>query len=260
MKKSLPFLILFIFLNALTIAQTCTPPTGGTLEAPNTGCSDRVATIKIVGVSNATGYNWSIIGATFTKMSDTEYNIVFGSGNVTISVTPTNGVNNSCLGTPFTKTITVTSAPTKPSITQTGTTLTSSTSTSYQWYLGSNMIPGATSATYSPTQNGTYYVESKNANGCGTFSDAFTYFTTAITEDAKFKSFTFYPNPIEIHINTVFTEKYDLEFFDTSGRKVLDNKNLIGENQTDLSSFNKGIYIMKVTSGGKIATRKIILK
>lgn len=260
MKKSLPFLIFFSFLSAFTFAQTCTPPTNGTLDAPNTGCSNRVATLKISGVSNATGYNWTIIGSTFTKISDTEYNIVFGTSDITITVTPTNGVNGSCLGTTITKTITVTSAPSKPTITQVGTTLTSSTSTNYQWYLGNNIISGAIAATYSPTQNGTYYVESKNTNGCGTVSDAFTYFTTAIREDAKFKSFSFYPNPVETNINTIFNNKYDLEFFDSSGRKVLENRNLNGEHQIDLSSFNKGIYIMKVTSDGKIAIRKIILR
>ena len=122
------------------------------------------------------------------------------------------------------------------------------------------MIAGATAATYSPTQSGTYYVESKNTSGCGTFSDAFTYFTTAIKEDAKFKAFNFYPNPVESSLFTIFTKKYDLEFFDLLGRKVLENKNLTGESQTDLSAFNKGIYIMKVTSGGKIATRKVIVK
>ena len=259
MKKSLHFLFLFIFLNTFIFAQ-CTPPTGGTLNAPSTGCSDRVATIRVSGVSNATSYTWSIVGANSTKVTDTEYNIVYGSGNVTITVTPANGTNGSCIGTPLTKTITVSAAPSKPTVTQTGTTLNSSTSTSYQWYLGNNMISGATASTYSPTQNGTYYVESRNANGCSTFSDAFTYFTTAIREDAKFKSFSFYPNPVQTTLNTVFTEKYDLEFFDTLGRKVLESKNLIGETQTDMSALNKGIYIMKVTSGGKIATRKMIIK
>ena len=259
MKKSLHFLFLFIFLNTFIFAQ-CTPPTGGTLNAPSTGCSDRVATIRVSGVSNATSYTWSIVGANSTKVTDTEYNIVYGSGNVTITVTPANGTNGSCIGTPLTKTITVSAAPSKPTVTQTGTTLNSSTSTSYQWYLGNNMISGATASTYSPTQNGTYYVESRNANGCSTFSDAFTYFTTAIREDAKFKSFSFYPNPVQTTLNTVFTEKYDLEFFDASGRKVLESKNLIGETQTDMSALNKGIYIMKVTSGGKIATRKMIIK
>ena len=259
MKKFLPFLFLFIFVNGFIFAQ-CIPPTGGSITAPITGCSDRVATVSVSGVSNATSYIWSIVGASFTKITDTEYNIVYGSGDVTITVTPTNGTNGSCIGTPLTSTINVSASPTKPTITQTGTTLTASASTSYQWYLGSSVIAGAIAATYSPSQNGTYYIESKNANSCSTFSDAFTYFTTAIKEDAKFKSFSFYPNPVETTLNTVFTEKYELEFFDTSGRKILESKNLIGETQIDVTAFNKGIYLMKVTSGGKIATRKIIIK
>lgn len=260
MKKSLPFLFLFIFLSVFTIAQTCVPPTGGTINSPNTGCSDRVAKVTVTGVSNATSYNWDIQGASSTRVTDTEYNIVFGSANVVITVTPVNSVNGPCSGTPLTKTIIVSASPAKPTITQSGTTLNSSTATAYQWYLGSTPISGATASSYTPTQNGTYYVESRNNNGCGTFSDAFTFFTTAIREDAKFKAFSFYPNPVETTLNTVFTERYDLEFFDASGRKILESKNLNGETQTDMTPYNKGIYIMRITSGGKIATRKIILK
>lgn len=260
MKKSLPFLFLFIFLNVVVFAQTCVLPSGGTLNVPNIGCTDRVATITVTGFSNVTSYNWLITGATYTKISDTEYSILFGSSNVSITVTAINAVNGPCSTVLPTKNISVGAAPSKPTITQTGITLTSSTATNYQWYLGNSAIAGATLANYSPSQNGTYYVESKNATGCGTFSDAFTFFTTAIKEDAKFKAFSFYPNPIETSINTVFNEKYDLDFFDTSGRKVLESKNLYGENQTDLSSFKRGMYIMKISSNGKIATRKIILK
>src|SRR5690606_26691718 len=36
----------------------------------------------------------------------------------------------------------------------------------YQWMQGTTPIPGATSATYSPTQNGSYWVILYNAEGC----------------------------------------------------------------------------------------------
>ncbi|TKC00371.1 T9SS type A sorting domain-containing protein [Pedobacter cryophilus] len=263
MKKLLPFLFVLTFLLPIySIAQTCVIPAGGVINGGATGCTDRVATYTISGVSNATTYNWVITGAQdFTRVSDTEYSIVFASANVTIQVTPINQTNGPCAGPVVSKTVAVSASPAKPVISQTATTLTSTTSTSYQWYVSNTLIIGAISQTYNPTQSGVYRVEAKNtATGCSTFSDPINYFTTAIREDARFKTFSFYPNPVVTSLHTNFSERYNLEFYDTSGRKVFENNNLNGEQETDLTSLNRGMYLMRIISGDKRATRKLILK
>ncbi|MBD3748326.1 MAG: T9SS type A sorting domain-containing protein [Sphingobacteriales bacterium] len=259
MKKLLPFLALLIFLLIGKVSAQCVNPTGGSISGPTTGCTDRVASYTVSGVNNATGYTWNISGAAnFSKVSDTEYSIVYGTSTVTITVTPTNG---SCTGTPLTTTVTVTSAPSKPLISQTSNTLTSTTAAFYQWYLNDALITGATSQTYTPTESGVYKVEVKAvADGCSSFSDGFNYYTTAIGEDKKFQSFTFYPNPVQTTLNTNFNTHYDLEFYDLMGRKVLVNKDLMGAQQTNLTSLNKGLYLMRIISDGKKATRKILIK
>lgn len=259
MKKLLPFLGFLVFLFIGKVEAQCVNPTGGSISGPSTGCTDRVASYTVSGVSNATGYTWNITGAAnFSKISDTEYSIVYGSSSVTITVTPTNGT---CTGAPLTTTVSVTSAPNKPTISQTSSTLTSSAATFYQWYLNDAVITGATAQTYTPTQSGVYKVEVKaTANGCSTFSDGFNYYTTAVGEDKKFQSFTFYPNPVQNTLNTDFNAHYDLEFYDLMGRKVLVNKDLMGAQQTDLTSLNKGLYLMRIISDGKKATRKILIK
>lgn len=263
MKKLLLFLFVLTFsIPIYSLAQTCIIPAGGIINGGASGCTDRVATYTISGVTNATTYNWVITGAQdFTRVSDTEYSIVFASANVTIQVTPINQTNGPCSGPVITKTVNVASSPGKPSISQTSTTLTSTSAASYQWYVSNTLIVGAISQTYNPTQSGLYRVEAKNTTtGCSTFSDPFNYFTTGIREDARFKTFNFYPNPVVTSLHTNFSERYNLEFYDTSGRKVFENINLNGEQETDLTSLNRGIYLMRIISGDKRATRKLILK
>lgn len=262
MKKLLPFLFAVTSLfPILAQAQTCIIPTGGTINGSTNGCSDRTSTYTVTGVANATTYNWVITGAQgFTKVSPTEYNIVFGNTNVTIQITPINETNGPCSGAVISTTVPVSVSLAKPLISQIGSVLNTTTAASYQWYAGSSAISGAIAQTYTPAVNGLYTVEVKNAAGCSTFSDQFNFIKSSIKEDVRFKTFSFYPNPVVGAIHTNFLERYDLEFFDTSGRKVLQNQNLVGDQETDLSILNKGMYIMKINSGNKNATRKIIIR
>jgi hypothetical protein len=185
---------------------------------------------------------------------------VFGSTNVSIQITPINDTNGPCSGAVVSKPVTVSASLSKPVISQIGSVLNTTTATSYQWYAGSSAISGAIAQSYTPAVNGLYTVEVKNAAGCSTFSDQFNFIKSGVKEDVRFKTFSFYPNPVEGVIHTNFLERYDLEFFDASGRKVLQNQNLSGDQETDLSNLNKGIYIMRINSGNKNATRKIIIR
>jgi len=264
MKKLLPFLIVFQLFISFVNAQTCIPPTGGTITGDVNGCVDRVSTYRISGVTGATTYSWAFTGpATASKVTDDTYSLVFnGPGAVNISVTPINQANGSCYGVPVTVSVLISATPNKPIVTQTGQTLTSSASSSYQWYLGSTLLTNQTSQTISLTQTGQYRVQvtGSAASSCSIFSDPFNYVVTAIKEDNKFDGLTFYPNPVTTTIHVDFAQKFDVEFFDISGRKSLIKSNLKGNEEIDLSQLNRGIYIMRVNSGGKFAVRKLILQ
>lgn len=260
MKKIL--LVVILFSLSLTNHIFAQVPTGGTIIGPARVCSNVLGSYKVSGVVGATEYIWVITGvesSSVSSISTTERSIIFGSSNVTVTVTPKNASGS---GTPLTFNTAINGLPSKPTITQTGNVLAvPSGASSYQWYFNNSAISGATTRTYTLTATGIYDVEITNSTGCSIKSEKRNYFPTAVKEDAQFSSFTFYPNPItNSKITTNFSEKYDLQFFTLDGKIILDNKALKGEVVTELSGINPGIYLMKIISNNKVANRKIIVK
>lgn len=271
MKKLLSLLfILALSLNRL-FAQ-CTPPANVTITGPDVtavngaplsftarGCIDRVAVFTVSTSAGATDYEWTITGTrSFTRVSPTQYSIVFENNTVQIDVTPK---NSNCSGNTTSLTVTVSATPNKPSISQTGNELNAGiTAAGYQWYNGSTEIKDAKSQTYTPTTNGSYLVQATNNGGCSSFSAPFNFVKTAIREDAIFSNFTFYPNPITTQLFVDFNKRFELSFFNLSGQETLQKTDLQGKQEIDLSSLKRGIYLMKITSDGKTAVRKLLLK
>lgn len=75
-----------------------------------------------------------------------------------------------------------------------------------------------------------------------------------------------YPNPVsngEQHIVNIQAEngntQYQISLFDMMGKEVISKKAKNGENALDLNTFNKGIFILEVTTDGKqIYSNKLI--
>ncbi|WP_017257470.1 T9SS type A sorting domain-containing protein [Pedobacter arcticus] len=266
MKKILPILSLLLLPLSQLFAQCTTPGNviisgTGIASGANTGvgCTDRVVIYTASTSTGATNYVWNITGTSgITQISPTQYSVVFENSNVTIEVTPMNGA---CAGNKSTVTITVASIPNRPSVQQTGNNLDANvTAAKYQWYLGNTPITGATSKTFSPTTNGAYIVEAYNASGCSVYSSPFNFFQTAIQEDAIFNNFRFYPNPVVSNLNIDFSKRYDLSLIDLRGQQVMHKNDLQNKQEIDLSSLKRGLYLMKITSDGKTAVRKLLLK
>jgi PKD repeat protein len=161
----------------------------------------------------------------------------------------------------------VNAPPIKPVISQNGNVLSSSASSGNQWYLDGNLIFGATSTTYTVTQDGDYAVKVTDGNDCSVISDKLTVKITGVIAADNRHSFQIYPQPssgfftlagegidqkIELHVYTLSGQLVYAESIRPSGKKILQ---LI-----DLSGLDKGIYLIRLTGSDKTWNHKLVLQ
>lgn len=154
-------------------------------------------------------------------------------------------------------------APAIPVITINGTTLSSTTATTYQWYLNGALISGATSQTYTATKNGKYVVRITDSKGCVYQYSVGVPFTgaTGIAVNELEQKLNFYPNPttgiVSIDNTQLYGANYEIRVFDPVGKLILTGKNA---NYLDLSMYENGIYFLQVNDGNHATfTKKISL-
>lgn len=146
-----------------------------------------------------------------------------------------------------------------PTITQSGGDLITDPFSFYQWYLDGNPIPGATSQTYTPTQNGTYYVEAVGSNGCIGQSSTFILSNVSVAElDNKFQ-FSVFPNPSagQFMVNTDL-RKYEGYISDLLGKRII--KLASNFSSINLEKVNSGIYFLNISSAQGIKSIKLIVE
>jgi trimeric autotransporter adhesin len=121
-------------------------------------------------------YQWSIGGAIIPLANADTYLVASGG---TYMVTVTNAAG--CIAT---ASVTMTTIPAPSAVVTTSGTLSfcvggsvdlsvASGASSYQWYKGGVVIPGATTDLYTATTTGTYYVTDSNSSGCGATSSSY---------------------------------------------------------------------------------------
>ena len=122
------------------------------------------------------------------------------------------------------------------------------TFTSTNWtYSGANALDG----------------ESDNASATtpfpiGTYSN-----TTASTSNNTIPGFNASPNPVKgnsLTVTTSSTEAKTVNIFNVLGRKVFSQRFSSMNKIMDISGISSGVYIMKVSEGNNIATKKLIIE
>ncbi|APG65311.1 hypothetical protein LPB136_08085 [Tenacibaculum todarodis] len=91
---------------------------------------------------------------------------------------------------------------------------------------------------------------------------------SASIEDFAFSGFNLYPNPSNGEINLAFevinTDEVKTQLYDLRGRKVSQQtfKNVSTQFSEKLTydTITTGIYLLRISNGGKVSTRKIIIK
>jgi len=155
------------------------------------------------------------------------------------------------------------SAPAQPSISLSGNDVVSTTGVTYQWYVDGNLIPGATSQNYTPTQNGIYVVRITDANGCVyAYSAGYPYtLVTGIKENQIAANLKVYPNPTNgiVTIDDWYIKSigYSVNVIDAQGKIIISQQN---ENKLDLSSFDSGVYFVSIqTADGMLINKRVSL-
>ncbi|WP_405606579.1 T9SS type A sorting domain-containing protein [Polaribacter sp. Asnod1-A03] len=83
---------------------------------------------------------------------------------------------------------------------------------------------------------------------------------TASIDDVFSSKISIYPNPANDFIKISTSETIDsVDVYNLIGKKVISSKNLI-ENSLDISTLAKGVYMLKLTSGSAVASKKLIKK
>lgn len=153
--------------------------------------------------------------------------------------------------------------PARPTLTYHPLYLECSPAPSYQWYLvGSGAITGATSQTYTPTQDGFYYCIITNRCPSAP-SDTLSFFGTGIAEQNAGSIVSMYPNPASGELN-IRSGRYTIikaELLNISGQ-VIHSWSQAGKALTlNLSGFTNGIYIIRICDeSGAILYRKLVIE
>ncbi len=156
----------------------------------------------------------------------------------------------------------------KPTITQTGTSLIASYGLKYKWYVDGVVDITNETKTYNPSKSGVYRVEIVSPSGCVTASADFNYVLSAIKpSDAAEIDLNVYPIPTKGVLNLSFDilkkENIEIKVNNIVGQEILKKQynNLSGKfNQAfDLKAFEDGTYVLSLKIGSKYYTQKFIL-
>ena len=241
-----------------TVIVTVAPTLVANAGHDTSVCSGKSITLH---ASGGTNYSWSPArGLSGTTIPDP---IAKPDSTTRYTVTVTSG---SCEPSVASVTVTVLPNPPVPTVTKSGFTLTSSSATGNQWNRNGVPISGATSQSYTVTQNGNYTVAVTGSNGCSSTSDSVNV-TVGVQSEIPPRGtsdLVFFPNPnngaFTFSFNADQQSNYDIELRDVLGRLIHQEhlNKFLGHysEQFDLHVYPKGFYSLLVRSG----TERMVVK
>ena len=132
----------------------------------------------------------------------------------------------------------------------------------YQWINCANnqVIPGATSDSYTAKVNGTYAVVVTNASGCSDTSACVIINTVGLDNVLADNAVTLYPNPTTgnmfVQLNSI--ETINAVVYDAQGKLIATLNNLKNGSVIDLTSVETGIYMIHLNAENASMIQRVI--
>jgi hypothetical protein len=246
-----------------TITVTVNPLPTVSAGANDTVCLSQTAQLN---ASGAQTYAWTP-GSTLSDslIANPQAGMVTTT-TYTVVGTDANGCSNTA-----SVTITVMPNPPVPSISWANGTLTCSLAGySYQWYTmaPATPIPGATSQTYIPTVNDTFFVTIIDNFGCSTSSPVIIITDVGISESAFAMGMNLFPNPNMGQFTLTWNQNYSgnllFEIFSIEGKMVYQHRDIYGSGQQSenisVMDLDAGLYFIRLSAEQGSGTIKFNLK
>lgn len=133
----------------------------------------------------------------------------------------------------------------------------------YEWVDCNNnySLLGDTNQIFTPTSTGNYAVIVDNGN-CKDTSVCTPITVVGINELEKHIAVNVFPNPTTNIVDVIFDElnNYVLQLIDVSGKVILTKEVSTIKSQLDLSTYERGIYFVRVKNLDKVSTLRLILQ
>jgi hypothetical protein len=222
------------------------------------GC-DSIVTLDLTINNATTGTDTQVVCDSYTWIDG----MVYTADNNTATFTIVGGAANGCDST---VTLDLTISTVDVTTTQTGGINLSANAAgaTYQWIdcdNGDTPVVGETNQSFTVLVNGNYAVI-VTENGCSDTSACILVDNVDLTDNDKILGISLYPNPTNGAVTVLFenmeANQYDLEVIDATGRKlaqqtITDNSTLV-----DLSAYDKGVYIIRISNGTSESIHRVI--
>jgi PKD repeat protein len=214
---------------------------------------------------NPTSWQWNFQGATPATSNEQNPTVCYpNGGNYPVTLVVSNGNGNDSVT--FKNFINVYPEPPTPLITQMNNdTLRCTTDTSYasyQWYLDSTLIQGATDTFLVITQGGNYNIKVTNKKGCITGVGTNIILGLSPASLSQFSAgWQISPDPVKdqfaISNLQLFTESF-IEIYNVLGKKVYQSAIVDLKSAFNISTLPDGIYFLQIKNENSSWTRKFI--